>query len=242
MQRSELAAVVRRESKKGAARKLRREGRIPAVLYGARTKNVLLSLDPRALLSAVDTEAGANTLIHLRLEGDADQSEKVVMLRELQVDPVKRAPLHADLYEIRMDQAITVSIPLRLVGKAMGIDQGGILDQGLRELRVECLPGQIPEVIEADVSALEMGDAIHVRDLVLPEGVEVLDDETTTVASVSAPVAEEEAPAPAEVEGEVPAAAEGVAEGAEAPAEGEAPAAAPGESAEAKGEKKSEKK
>jgi large subunit ribosomal protein L25 len=237
MERSELTATVRLESKKGAARRLRRASLIPAVLYGARTKNVLLSLDPRALLTAVDTEAGMNTLIHLQIESGSDRSGKVVMLRELQVDPVSRVPLHADLYEIRMDQAITVSIPLRLVGKAAGIEEGGILDQGLRELRVECLPGKIPEVVEADVSALNMGDSIHVSDLVLPESVKVLEDETTTVASVSAPAAEEEAPAPAEAEGEVPAAEEGAPEAAEAPAAGEAPGEGKAEPAEAKGEK-----
>jgi len=224
MERSELSVQLRTGAKKGAARKLRAGGLIPAILYGHGLENVMLAVDPRALMKAVDTEAGSNTLIHLTISGqlaESDQAEKVVMLRDLQVDPIRRVPLHADLYQIRMDEVIEVDVPIRLVGKAAGIDEGGILDQGLRELRVECLPGSIPEVVEVDVTALNMGDSIHVSDLTIPEGVKIIEELTTTVASVSAPMAEEEAAAPVEgalVEGEaVPAA-----EGAEAPAEGEA--------------------
>jgi large subunit ribosomal protein L25 len=202
----------------------------------------MLTVDPKALLKAVDTEAGTNTLIYLRVDGEAALSNKVVMLKELQVHPVRRVPLHADLYEIRMDKVITVGVPLRLVGKAPGIDQGGIMDQGLQELRVECLPGSIPEYVEADVSELEMGDSIHVSDLTFPEGVKVIEDEATTVASVSAPAVEEEPEAVAEEEvaagEEVAPAAEGEApaEGAAPPAEGEAPA--PGEKGGGRAEKK----
>jgi len=224
MERSELSVQLRTGAKKGAARKLRAGGLIPAILYGHGLDNVMLAVDPRALMKAVDTEAGSNTLIHLTITGqlaESDQTEKVVMLRDLQVDPIRRVPLHADLYQIRMDEVIEVDVPIRLVGKAAGIDEGGILDQGLRELRVECLPGNIPEVVEVDVTALNMGDSIHVSDLTIPEGVKIIEELTTTVASVSAPMAEEEVAAPVEgalVEGEaVPAA-----EGAEAPAEGEA--------------------
>jgi len=232
MVRSELHARMRDSSGKGVARKLRRGGFIPAVLYGAHTKNLLLAVDPRALLKAVDTEAGTNTLINLRVEGSADLAQKVVMLRDLQVDPVRRAPLHADLYEIRMDETVTVSIPVRVVGRAAGVEEGGILDLSLRELEIECLPGSIPDDVEVDVSALGIGDLIHVSELKLPEGVKVLEDPDTPVVAVTAPPAEEVAPVPVEgeavpVEGAVP--------------EGEAAAA---ETAEAKGEKgdKGEKK
>lgn len=227
MERSELSVKVRTERKKGAARRLRQQGLIPAVLYGPKVGNVLLSVDARALLKAVDTEAGENTLIRLRVEGAPDLSEKVVMMRDLQVDPVAKKPIHADLYEIRMDETIAVEVPLRLVGKAAGIDEGGILDQGLRELRVECLPGSIPEVVEVDVTPLGMGDSIHVSDLVLPEGVKVIEEATTAVAGVTAPLAEEEVAAPAE--GEV--AVEGEAAAAPAEGEGEAPAAPEGDAA-----------
>ena len=242
MDTTELSVKVRTERKKGAARKLRQQGLIPAILYGPRFESVLISIDPRALLKAVDTEAGSNTLIRLRVEGSPDLSEKVVMMRDLQIDPLARTPIHADLYEIRMDERIAVEIPLRLVGKAAGIDEGGILDQGLRELRVECLPGNIPEVVEVDVTALGMGDSIHVSDLTFPEGVKVIEDEATTVASVSAPAAEEE---PEAVVEEEVAAGEEVAPGAEgeAPAEGAAPpaqgeAAAPAEKGGGRAEKK----
>ncbi len=236
MVRSELNAVLRDASGKGVARKLRRDGRIPAVLYGAHTKSLMLSIDPRALMKAVDTEAGTNTLITLRVEGATGHAQRVVMLRELQVDPIQRAPLHADLYEIRMDETITVSIPVRVVGKAPGIEEGGILEQGLRELEIECLPGNIPPEVEVDVSGLAIGDSIPVSDLKLPEGVKVLTDATTTVAAVTTPAAEEVPVVPAEaeavaVEGAVP-------EGEAAPA-----AEAKGEKAEKKGpEAKGEKK
>ena len=149
--------------------------------------DVLLSLEPRALLKAVDTEAGANTLITLRVEGNAELSQKVVMLRDLQVDPVRRAPLHADLYEVRMDETITVRIPVRVVGRAAGVEEGGILDHSLRDLEIECLPGNIPPEVEVDVSALAIGDSIHVSDLQVPEGVKVLEDPGTTVAAVTTP-------------------------------------------------------
>jgi len=226
MNRSELNARMRDSSGKGVARKLRAGGFIPAVLYGAHTTNVLLSLEPRALMKALDTEAGANTLINLRVEGNEELSQRVVMLRDLQVDPVRRAPLHADFYEVRMDETITVSIPVRIIGRAAGVEQGGILDHSLRELEIECLPGSIPDDVEVDVSALAIGDSIHVSELQVPEGVKVLQDPDTTVVAVTTPAAEE---APA-----VP--AEGVAVPVEgAPAEG---AAAEGPAAEGKGEKK----
>lgn len=227
MERPELSVQVRSERKKGAARKIRRSGLIPAVLYGPTVGNVLLAIDPHALLKAMDTEAGMNTLIKLRLEGGGNLTDKVVMLRDLQVDPLNRTPLHADLYEITMDETVMVEVPVRLVGKAVGIDEGGILDQGIRELRVECLPGSIPEVLELDVTALGMGQSIHVSEIVLPEGVKIVGELATAVVSISAPLAEEEVAAPAEgeepVEGEAAAPAEGE-EAAPPPAEGEAPA------------------
>lgn len=227
MERPELSVQVRSERKKGAARKIRRSGLIPAVLYGPSVGNVLLAIDPHALLKAMDTEAGMNTLIKLRLEGGGNLTDKVVMLRDLQVDPLNRTPLHADLYEITMDETVMVEVPVRLVGKAVGIDEGGILDQGIRELRVECLPGSIPEVLELDVTALGMGQSIHVSEIVLPEGVKIVGELATAVVSISAPLAEEEVAAPAEgeepVEGEAAAPAEGE-EAAPPPAEGEAPA------------------
>lgn len=227
MERPELSVQVRSERKKGAARKIRRSGLIPAVLYGPSVGNVLLAIDPHALLKAMDTEAGMNTLIKLRLEGGGNLTDKVVMLRDLQVDPLNRTPLHADLYEITMDETVMVEVPVRLVGKAVGIDEGGILDQGIRELRVECLPGSIPEVLELDVTALGMGQSIHVSEIVLPEGVKIVGELATAVVSISAPLAEEEVAAPAEgeepAEGEAAAPAEGE-EAAPPPAEGEAPA------------------
>ena len=122
MEKPELSVQVRSERKKGAARKIRRSGLIPGVLYGPSVGNVLLAIDPHALLKAVDTDAGTNTLIKLRVEGAEELAGKVVMLRDLQVDPLNHIPLHADLYEIRMDETVMVEVPVRLAGKAVGID------------------------------------------------------------------------------------------------------------------------
>jgi large subunit ribosomal protein L25 len=214
---NDLTAEVREGTGKGVARKLRAAGRIPAVLYGKGRESRSLALDPHALERLLrDSDAGMNTLIDLRVAGG---SEQVVLVKELQRDPVRGAPLHADLYRVDLETSIDVSVPIHLVGRPQGVElHDGILDHSLRELEIVCLPRAIPESFDVDVSALEIGDSIHVRDLALPEGVELRCDPDLSVASVvAAKVAEEEAAAEAEVEGEAP--AEG--------AEGEQPAVEP---------------
>jgi large subunit ribosomal protein L25 len=207
----QLEVQLRDGRGKGAARKLRAGGRIPAVCYGRDTGSVAISLDARVLerLLAI-SEAGMNTLIDLSGQGFA---EKTVLVKELQRDPVDGRSLHADLYAVDLARSVEVSVPVHLVGKAAGVDLGGILDHSLREIELECLPGAIPKELSVDVTALQVGDTLHVRDIVLPEGVELRSDPNLSVVSVVAPLVEEAAPAEA---------AEGV-EGAEAaPAEAEA--------------------
>ncbi len=212
-----LVAEVRDATGKGAARKLRAAGRIPAVVYGRGTESRAISVDPKALVQLLQKGgAGMNTLIELSVDGTA----KTVLVKELQRDPVRGRPLHTDFYLVDLDQKVEVSVPIRLTGRAPGVELGGILDHPLREIELECLPRAIPESIDVDVSALEVGDSIHVRDLELPEGVSVQSDVNLAVASVVAPVVVEE-PVAEEVE-----------EGEEAVAEGEEAAAAPAESAE----------
>ena len=207
----QLEIQVREGRGKGAARKLRASGQIPAVCYGRDTESVSVSLDARALERLLTTsDAGMNTLIDLRgtsLEG------KTVLVKELQRDPVSGRPVHADLYAVDLARTVEVEVPVHLTGKAAGVEMGGILDHSLREIELECLPTAIPKELTVDVSALQVGDSIHVRDIALPEGVELLSDPDLSVVSVVAPAVVEEA-APAE--GEEPV------EGAEAaPAEGE---------------------
>jgi large subunit ribosomal protein L25 len=212
-----LVAEVRDATGKGVARKLRAAGRIPAVVYGRGTESRAISVDPKALVQLLQKGgAGMNTLIELSVDGTA----KTVLVKELQRDPVRGRPLHTDFYLIDLAQKVEVSVPIHLIGRPEGVELGGILDHPLREIELECLPGAIPESIDVDVSALDVGDSIHVRDLEFPEGVSVHTDVNLAVASVVAPVAVEE-PVVEEVE-----------EGEEVVAEGEEAAAAPSESAE----------
>jgi large subunit ribosomal protein L25 len=212
-----LVAEVRDATGKGVARKLRAAGRIPAVVYGRGTESRAISVDPKALLQLLQKSgAGMNTLIELSVDGTA----KTVLVKELQRDPVRGRPIHTDFYLIDLDQKVEVSVPIHLKGRPEGVELGGILDHPLREIELECLPRAIPESIDVDVSALDVGDSIHVRDLELPGGVSVRTDANLAVASVVAPVVVEE-PVVEEVE-----------EAEEAVAEGEEAAAAPAEPAE----------
>ena len=226
-----LDVEIRSSKGKGAARKLRAAGRIPGTCYGSGRAPVSVSLDPRSLERLIKSSAtGINTLIDLRVSGGGDYHGRVVLIKELQRDPVSARALHADFYAVDLEQAIEVSVPIHVTGTAPGVTNGGILDHALRELRLECLPRAIPDQILVDVSHLEIGMSVHVRDLVLPEGVKLMSNPDLSVISVVTPAAlEEEAAAAAPAEGEA------------VPAEGEAAAAA-AEGAEAKeGEAKPEK-
>ncbi len=216
-----LDVEIRSDKGKGAARQLRAKGRIPGVCYGKGRAPVSVSLDPRSLERLLASSAtGINTLIDLRVAGGGDYHGRVVLVKELQRDPVSARALHADFYAVDLEQAIQVAVPIHVTGTAPGVTNGGILDHALRELQIECLPRAIPEQILVDVSQLEIGMSLHVRDLVLPGGVKLMSDPDLSVVSVVVPAAlEEETAAAAPAEGE--AVAEG-AEGAEAAKEGDA--------------------
>jgi large subunit ribosomal protein L25 len=147
-------------------------------------------VNPQELLTALG--AGDNVLISLTLEGGSQLEARTVILKDLQLDPVRGRPLHADFLEVSMERKIRVEVPLVLTGESLGVKgKGGILGQPLRQLFVECLPLNIPERIAVDVSSLDVGDAIHVRDLTVAEGVRILEDGDRVVASVVAAAAEE---------------------------------------------------
>lgn len=190
MERPVLTAAIREQRKKGAARKMRAGGMIPAIFYGPRTQTIALVLNPKEISKALLTEAGENVLIDLEIQNANQPGRKVVMLKDLQIDPLERRILHADLYEVALDEMVTVEIPIHLVGKSEGVKLGGILEQVRRTIEVQCLPGDIPKGIDVDVSALMIGDSIHVRDLQL-EKVKVMSDMGMTVATVVPPAAEE---------------------------------------------------
>jgi len=225
-----LDVEIRSNAGKGAARKLRQAGRIPAVCYGRGRAPQSVSLDPRSLEKLLAASAtGINTLIDLRVTGGGDYDGRVVLVKHLQRDPVSARALHADFYAVDLEQTIEVSVPIHVTGSAPGVMLGGILDHALRELEIACLPRAIPEQILVDVSSLEIGMSLHVRDLVLPEGVKLVSSPDLSVISVVTPAAlEEETPAAAPAEGEAAAAEGAAAPGAEG-AEGKAEAKGEGE-------------
>lgn len=210
MSETALVVEVREAIGKGAVRKLRVAGRIPAILYGQGKDSIPLALDPRAL-DKVLRSSGANTLLDLTVEGRSDLGTPVALVKDLQRHPIRGTILHADLYQVDLTKTVEVEVPIHLVGKPRGLDFGGLLEHMLREVKLECLPRSIPAAIEVDVSQLEVGDVVHVRDLTLPTGVSLVSDGDLGVAACALPQAEEAPAVAAPVEG-------AVAEGAAAPA------------------------
>jgi large subunit ribosomal protein L25 len=190
----ERSLVVQWRTGKGKeeARRLRGQGLIPAVVYGQREEAIPITLNPQELSKVLRGGAGERSLINLTVEGLQDGPvTKTVILKEKQIDPVKRTLLHVDLYTIAMDEAIHVNIPVHIEGKSIGVEQGGVLEQILREIEVECLPGDIPSSIKVDVSSLDVGDAIHIGDITLEKATIQLDPEQTIVTVVPPTVYEE---------------------------------------------------
>lgn len=215
-------AVEPRDSRgKGAARKLRREGLVPGVVYGGGREAVAVVLDAAKFERMLETShAGVNTLIDL--EGGSPAAGKTVIAKDLQREAVRGALIHVDLYEVDLSEKIEVDVPIHLTGTPAGVVLGGVLDQQLREVSLLVLPNAIPDEIVADVSGMELGDSLHVRDLTVPEGAELETDDELTIATVLVPRGLKDGEGePAEEEGEGEATAEG--EG-DAPAEGEKPA------------------
>lgn len=202
---------------KSASRRLRAAGRIPAVVYGHGNAPVSISVDPGQLERKIkDSHAGLNTLFDLVGEGAV--AGRTVLLKELQREPVRGGLVHADFFEIDANETIQVSVPIHLTGSAQGVVMGGVIEHSLREVELSCLPGVIPDEIVVDVSALDIGDSLHVSDLPLPEGVEMMTDTALSVVSVIVPRAAEAAEAvEAEVEGEAAEAAAQAGEEAKAP-------------------------
>jgi large subunit ribosomal protein L25 len=188
-----LQAEKREGRGKNEARRLRAQGRIPAVLYGAeKGKAVEIAVDPKVLLRILHSESGVNTLIGLQLDG----GDTRVLVKEYQLDPIDHKLLHADFYQVAMDRTITVTVPIVLKGEAKGVkQQGGIVDFVNRDIEIEVLPGDIPENITVDISELMLHEGIRVRDLQM-EGAKwtAVSEPDTMIAHVVAPKAEEPEP------------------------------------------------
>ena len=181
---------------KNEARRTRRAGSVPAVLYGAKKESVSISVDPKEIARILHSERGHNTIFDLKVEGEQTKA----MIVDWQYEPIKGSILHIDLKRVAMDERIRVSVPVHLKGEAAGVkQQGGILDWVLREVEIECLPGDIPAGIDADVSELVFGKVLRVADLPRTGSLKFLTDPNQTVAHITT-VKEEEVAAPA-VEG-----------------------------------------
>jgi large subunit ribosomal protein L25 len=206
-----LVAETREGTGKGAARKLRAAGRVPAILYGHGMEPLALSVDSRELFHLLHTGAGANVLVDLVVDG----TEHLALPRDVQRDHIKGRFVHIDFLAVRRDEKIHVTIPLRIMGESPGVKAGGVLEHHLWELNVECLATDVPEAIDVDVSELEIGSGVRVADLKAPSGVTILTNPEDSVVAVTQPqmAVEEEEEAAEAAEGE---AAEEEAEGATA--------------------------
>jgi large subunit ribosomal protein L25 len=207
MSEYQLAAEPRTDTGKGAARRVRASGRVPAVLYGHGIKPEPLSVDARDFSQALRS-GGANALLQLQFGSD----RHLALAREIQRHPLRGTYTHVDFLVVRRGEKVTVSVPVHLVGDAPGVVQGGILDQDLHQLSVEAEVTAVPESIEGDVSGLQIGDVLRVSELKVPSGATILDDLEASVVSVIAPTVERVEAEVEPAEGEA-AAGEGAAEG-----------------------------
>ncbi len=203
MAQSTLVVDKREGVGKSAARKVRKGGAIPAVLYGKETDPIPLAVDLLEFKKALSTEAGENTLLELHIKQDSEEITKLALLRDIQFDYLTSKPIHFDFQEVLMKEKLTVKVPVRIVGKAYGVkDEHGIMEEILREIEIECLPADIPNSYEVDVTRLGIGDSIHISDLAVSEKVTILHDPDETIVTIISPTVEKvvEAPAVAEAE------------------------------------------
>jgi large subunit ribosomal protein L25 len=184
MSTATLSATLRSESGKGAARALRRAGSVPAVIYGHKREPMSLSISTRELERLLERVSAETTVVELSIDGKVSRT----LIREIQKHPYKNQLVHVDFQELVAGEQITVNVPLVIIGTSIGVRSfAGILDQTMRELEVTVLPSAIPNHIDVDVSALNIGDSIHVRDLSVPAGVTVITDADLSVVVVAAP-------------------------------------------------------
>lgn len=194
METLEIQVDARDKKRKRDAKRLLRSGKIPAILYGPKTAAVALELDKREFSTRVAGLEGSH-LVRLKSQSTA-LADKVALVKEMQYHPINGEVIHADLYEVDLTAKITVNVPLHFIGKAEGVVRGGILQPIVREIEVECLPLDIPEFFNVDVSALDIGDSVHIEELGMPEGVTAVYESNLALVTV-VPPSVEEAPAAA---------------------------------------------
>ncbi len=185
----ELTAEKRDQHGKGAARRTRRESRVPAILYGPKTEAVSLSVSSLQLEKLLRDTHGESKLLNLNIDGGGEARQ--VLIREVQVHPYRRRFLHVDFYEVPLDQPIEVEVPVELVGESIGVSKGGELNLIQRTLAVRCFPNQIPESVRINISKMDLGHILHVGDLEAQEGYELVDEKAMGIVSIIAPEAAE---------------------------------------------------
>lgn len=195
METLEIQAATRDKKRKRDAKRSLRDGKIPGVLYGPKTPAVALQFDKREFSTRIAGLEGSH-LVRLK-SASAALADKVALVKDMQFHPISGEVIHADLYEVDLTAKITVRVPLHFVGKAAGVVRGGILQPIVREIEVECLPLDIPQFFDVDVSALDIGDSVHIEELSIPEGVTAVSESSLALVAVVPPTVEE-APAPAE--------------------------------------------
>lgn len=189
MEQIMIQSTLREETGKGPNRRLRVAGKVPAVLYGQKSQTVSLTVDPKDIFRILTSQAGENTIFQLAVPGKEAVN---CLIKEYQLEPVRHSLLHADFYEVAMDQTLEVDVPIEVRGEAYGVKtEGGLLDVVHRELRVECLPADIPEHIVIDVTEMKIGDMVRVRELKISDKIKILNDAETVVVAVEHPRAEE---------------------------------------------------
>ncbi|MFH0838805.1 MAG: 50S ribosomal protein L25 [Candidatus Omnitrophota bacterium] len=204
MEQVNLEVESREEKGKQAVKKLRQTSLIPAVVYKKGEEAVAIKVNKKAFSNAIHTQAGENVIITLNFKSEKKVKDKTVIIKEIQVNPLTDDIIHADFNQISLTEKIVVSVPIVSKGESIGVKEDGVLAHVLRDLEIECLPTQIPQSIEADVTNLKIGDLLHVKDLVVPSGIRVVTDPEAVIFSVEAPRVEEVVTAPTAEEAQEP--------------------------------------
>jgi len=238
MEKFALTAQMREKAGKGIARGLRRSNMVPAVLY-SHGKSMPIAMGNKEISKILNSDGGEHALINLKVEGAKTTGERMALIKDYQVDPISGKLMHVDLMEVAMNEKVKIQVSVHLVGAAVGVKEGGILQYGQRQVDVECLPTHIPDALNVDITTLKLNESLHVKDIKAPEGVKILTDADSTIVSIQPPISDAKleamlATAPAAETGEpelVKVKKEGEAEGAAPAAEAKGKEAAPKEAA-----------